>query len=201
MDQLLITLLSWQFLLFCLGLAAIVEVIRRFVEYFEHDLKDLNLWNKLILPVAPVFMGVGFSLVIQAYPYPEGINSQGGRFIFGLVAGLLSTFIYRAIKGVITSFAIAREPAVPPTVITTTAELPATTTTTTTTIPSDDSLITSVRETINREPVIPDNSIMPAVITTTAALPETTMTTTTVIPDDTSQVTSVTETTNTENKN
>ncbi len=32
------------------------------------------------------------------YPYPHNLTSTSGRVSFGLVAGLLSTFVYRAIR-------------------------------------------------------------------------------------------------------
>lgn len=141
MDQLLLTFLTWQFLLFCIGLSAIVEVVRRFVEYFEKDVKDLQLWNKLILPVAPVFLGVGFSALIEAYPYPDGIGvSVGARIMFGLTAGLLSGFIYRSIKAVIKSFIKSKDD------FSSNEFCP------------DDSLVSSVRETIQPAPNTENNS-------------------------------------------
>jgi hypothetical protein len=137
MDQLLMTLLSWQFLLFCLGLAAVTEVIRRFVEYFEKDVKDLKLWHDLILPISPVFLGALFAGFISMYPYPEGITSAGARVIFGLVSGLLSGFIYRALKAFIKAF--IRDKGV---------NLPE--------AGPSDYTIDSVRETIRRDPIVPD---------------------------------------------
>lgn len=104
MDQLLITFLTWQFLLFCLSLAAVIEVLRRFVEYYEKDVKDLKMWNELILPSLPVFMGGFLGAVLKAFPYPEGFATIGPRILFGLVAGLLSTYVYRALKAFIRGF-------------------------------------------------------------------------------------------------
>lgn len=104
MDSIFETLLSWSFLFFCLLLATVVEVTRRFVEYFEKDMKDLKLWNNLILPVAPVFLGGIVAGLIKMYPYPAEIHSTTARIVFGLVAGLMSGFVYRALKAFINNF-------------------------------------------------------------------------------------------------
>lgn len=90
--------LSWQFIVFSLVLAGIVETVRRFVEYFEKDVKDLDLWNKLILPTMPVVLGALLGLLIKAYPYPSDFSSTWGRVFWGFVAGLVSTFLYRLVK-------------------------------------------------------------------------------------------------------
>lgn len=60
-----------------------------------------KLWKDLILPIAPVVGGALAGLVATKYPYPEGIISLSGRVIFGLVAGLLSTLVYRVITGML----------------------------------------------------------------------------------------------------
>lgn len=106
MDTMLAILLSWQFLVFCLGLAAIIFVIRKVVEYFEKDVKDLKLWNELILPIAPIFLGSIIAIFAKMFPFPpemlvSGSASTSGRFMFGLVAGLLSAWVYKVIKGLL----------------------------------------------------------------------------------------------------
>lgn len=102
MDQLL-GFLTWNFLLFCLSLAAITFVARKFVEFYVKSVKELNLWNNLILPVSPIFLGAIIGAFAKMYPYPEGLVSVGGRIIFGLVAGLLSTTVFRVIKTMLKS--------------------------------------------------------------------------------------------------
>lgn len=98
MEDSIMQFLSWQFVLFCLALAAITFVVRRFVEYFEKDVPDLKLWNDLILPILPVFLGGGIASLVTMYPYPEGLHSVVSRGIWGTVAGLLSGLVYRVAK-------------------------------------------------------------------------------------------------------
>lgn len=94
-------LLSWQFWVFCLGLAAITFVIRKAVEFFILDNPKMpgsrtsSLWRNLLLPIAPICNGVIIGFFAKQYPYPEGISSASGRVFFGLVAGLLSSTVYR----------------------------------------------------------------------------------------------------------
>lgn len=109
MDTGLEALLSWQFLLFCLGIAAITFVIRKIFEFAVLDNpkmpgnKASRLWTELLLPVGPVFTGAIIAFFAKQYPYPSGIVSASGRILFGLVAGLLSGLIYRVIRGMLKS--------------------------------------------------------------------------------------------------
>lgn len=107
MDAVFYAIFSWQFLLFCLGLAAVTFVVRKVVEYFILDNPKMpgnrasKLWRELLLPVGPVVNGALVGLLATKYPYPEGIHSVSGRVIFGLVAGLLSGLVYRVIVGML----------------------------------------------------------------------------------------------------
>lgn len=129
------TLFSLQFLIFCLGLAAVIFVVRRFVEYFVKAGSLLKLWHELILPVFPVMLGGFTGLLATMYPYPEGIQSLSGRVLFGLVAGLLSGLVYRVIKSLLKAKITFGDSSDDTTI--------------------DDSLVESVRETINKDPVVP----------------------------------------------
>ncbi len=113
MDPILQVLLSWQFILFGLAVAAVVYVFRLVIEYlaslFKADLTDPKnkLWNDLILPLAPIVFGVLGALVFTTFPYPgftanaAGVVARGDRLIFGLVSGSLSTLMYRVIKALL----------------------------------------------------------------------------------------------------
>lgn len=107
MDAGLEALLSWQFLLFCLGIAAITFVIRKIVEFTILDNPKMpgnrfsKIWRNLLLPIGPVFTGLIVSFFATGYPYPSGIDSVSGRLLFGLVAGFLSGLVYRVITGML----------------------------------------------------------------------------------------------------
>lgn len=105
MDTILQAFLSWQFLFFCIGIAAVVFVIRKVVEYWMANWwplkewaaanKDNKLWRDLILPVMPIILGQLAGFFFKQYPYPEGFSSGSGRFVFGLVAGFSSGFVVK----------------------------------------------------------------------------------------------------------
>ena len=106
MDTVLQTLLSWQFVLFCLALAAMVFVLRKIAEYAMANwaaAKDSKLWKDLLLPILPIVLGPVAAFFAKRYPYPENLQSPSGRMAFGLVAGLLSGLVYRIIKSVLAS--------------------------------------------------------------------------------------------------
>src|SRR5574338_712392 len=102
MDTIFQALFSWQFLLFCLAIAAVLFVIRRLFEYLletrKIDAKNSKLWKDLILPILPVVLGPTAAYLAKAYPYPNGLSSGSARVAFGLVAGLLSGLVYRVLK-------------------------------------------------------------------------------------------------------
>lgn len=105
MDPILQTLLSWQFVIFSMAIASIIFVIRKVAEYlmdnYASAAKESKLWNELILPILPVFLGSFGAYFFKSYPYPNGLTSSGSRIVFGLVAGLLSTLLYRVIKALL----------------------------------------------------------------------------------------------------
>jgi hypothetical protein len=105
MDPILQILLSWQFILFGLAVAGAVYVLRILAEYFiqlaKKDPKNSKLWNEVLLPILPVVLGAMAAVNFRSFPYPDGLVTRGDRIIFGLVAGLLSTLLYRVIKGLL----------------------------------------------------------------------------------------------------
>ena len=103
MDNALTQLLSWNFLLFSLCVVVITYILRTVLEYKADKLKNINLWNKLVLPLMPIFSGVLLAALVKEYPYPESIKSLSGRLMFGSVAGLLSGLLWRLVKALINS--------------------------------------------------------------------------------------------------
>lgn len=105
MDSILQVLMSWQFVLFSLSVVAVTTVFRTIVEYLLSNVKiivkESKLWNDLILPILPVVIGPVGAILVNGYPYPDGILTSDARFVFGLVAGLLSGLMYRVIKAIL----------------------------------------------------------------------------------------------------
>lgn|SRR5574339_591291 len=124
MDTVLQALLSWQFMLFALAIAALTFVVKKVVEYAIDNpniptgtmTKENRLWRELILPIFPVVVGAGAGFLAKMYPFPDGIKSASARIAFGLVAGLLSGLLYRVIKGSLAAkiTAVVTGAAVPP---------------------------------------------------------------------------------------
>lgn len=103
MDNALTQLISWNFLLFSLCIVVLTYISRTILEYKADKLKDINLWNKLILPLMPIFFGILLAAFVKEYPYPESIKSLSGRVMFGSVSGLLSGLLWRLVKALINS--------------------------------------------------------------------------------------------------
>lgn len=105
MDSILSTLLSWQFVVFGLAVVAALFVFRRIVEYtldiyfkVDKQSKLYKFWTELLLPTLPMLLGSGGAVLISTFPYPNDLTTVGSRFVFGLVAGLMSGLLYRIIK-------------------------------------------------------------------------------------------------------
>ena len=93
MDTVLQALFSWQFIIFCLAVAALTTIFRRIIEYLlinnKKFKKSSKLWRDVILPIAPIFIGVLFAIVAFGFPYPV-ILTISGKFAWGLTGGYLS---------------------------------------------------------------------------------------------------------------
>lgn len=97
--------LTWQFAFFCIAIGAVVYVFRLLAEYMMENVwpfskwasvnKEQKLWRGFILPVLPVLVGQLMAFLVTSYPYPEGFNTSGTRWIFGLVAGFSSGLIVK----------------------------------------------------------------------------------------------------------
>lgn len=96
--------ITWPFLIFCLGLAAITFVVRRLLE-FVMDRPSIPLdknsiwWRDRALPLLPIILGGIIAFFAKMYPFPEMIGQSAvGRVFFGLVGGLFSSFAFNYIK-------------------------------------------------------------------------------------------------------
>lgn len=90
--------LTLQFVLFAIGVSAVVFLIRTMVEYFLPKAKVTKLWNSLILIILPITVGGLLGFFLQLYPYPPGFSGIGNHIIYGLGAGSLSSIIWKTLK-------------------------------------------------------------------------------------------------------
>ena len=96
-------LFSWNFLLFSLGIFVMTYVVRSTVEYFFKTFVAGAFWNALCLAVMPPLFGAITGLLAKSYAYPGELNSTFDRVMFGAVAGLLSTWVYKVAKDLLKS--------------------------------------------------------------------------------------------------
>jgi hypothetical protein len=99
MDNGISALLSWQFLMFSIGVFTIVWIIRTIVEYIFPKADGSKFWEKLALPIMPPIVGIIAALIAKHYPYPDSITTVSGRIFFGMVTGILSGLAYQLVKG------------------------------------------------------------------------------------------------------
>lgn len=109
MENALTALMSWQFIMFCLMLQALTFIVRKIVDYkmLTDPNKDYKFWNDLILPILPIILGCVIGFLAKRYPFPEHFSLPSTRIFFGLVAGLLSSMIYKVTWGMLKSKLIA----------------------------------------------------------------------------------------------
>ena len=109
MDTALQALLSYQFILLCLSIAAITYVFKLTTQFFILDRPNMPgsrtsaFWTEVLLPIFPLFIGTMIGWLIKTGLYPEMVIGTAGRIFFGLVAGLLSGLVYRVVWGMIKS--------------------------------------------------------------------------------------------------
>src|ERR1035438_4284480 len=96
MDQVFQIIFSWQLLILALGIAGIIQMLTILLTYLEVKWLDSKFWNMLCLPLLPLLLGAGSGLLNM--PMPFSPMSKPASILFGLVSGLLSSFIYHRVK-------------------------------------------------------------------------------------------------------
>lgn len=101
MENALQAFFSWQFILFALMIYGIVYGIRIVIEYYFKKFSLTHFYNEVFLPLSPMITGLVLALFATGYAYPAGLSSFSGREMFGFVAGLTSTTIYRVLNSIL----------------------------------------------------------------------------------------------------
>ena len=135
-------LFSWQTVVLCLAIYAIVFAFRKILEVIPKiNLASKIWWRDGVLPTIPIAVGALLGWIPQVAnlcPPEIGANTVN-RIIFGCVAGLFSGFLYQKIMSLVTSIKLNAltnsEGATETTVSTTITSPPAVTTETTTVAP------------------------------------------------------------------
>lgn len=100
-DKTFSDLFTWPVLFFCVGLYLITEIFRRVGNrLLAKSEKGLWWWREVVLVVLPALIGALFALGMTRYPYPQGVNSDGVRFFFGLVCGGCNSLVVRVAKSI-----------------------------------------------------------------------------------------------------
>lgn len=97
----LMNFFTWQFMLFSLAVAGVTFILRKVIEYYAKNITKNTAWEDLVLPIFPLVLGCLMGKLMTAYPYPDGLNSVGGRVIFGLVVGMFSGLVYRVLNSLL----------------------------------------------------------------------------------------------------
>ena len=113
MDNILLSIFTWQMVLYSLGITGVVFVIRKIVDFIFHlEITGtekpvwkllFHIWDELLIQILPILVGTLGALLIKQFAYPTGIALIWSRLEFGVVAGLFSGFIYKLAKSFITS--------------------------------------------------------------------------------------------------
>lgn len=105
MDQALAGLLTLPFLVLCIIISLIVKLFRWIVEAMARKVAYIFpdkwepwwmwFWREKILPAAPLGVGGALGYFVEQYPWPEPFDKEiMGRVFLGIVAGLVSAFLY-----------------------------------------------------------------------------------------------------------
>lgn len=90
-------LATYQTLVFCIGVYAILFILRKVLEgvFRKQDLANRYYWREVLLPVLPSLIGMGMGIGMKFFPFPEGFTHWGQRALYGLVCGFASALVYK----------------------------------------------------------------------------------------------------------
>lgn len=104
MQEFLSIFMTWQFVLLCFSICAVVFMARKIVEYFILNNPKMPgdsqsaFWRDFVLVIMPIVLGGSFPFVAKSFTFPDVLHDSYSKFMFGLSAGLFGPILYRIIK-------------------------------------------------------------------------------------------------------
>lgn len=112
MDDILSIIVSWQFVLLCVGIFAVIQFIRIIVEFFIPSAINARWWRSLCLPLFPLILGaiIGFFANKYKFEFPAPLITVPEKFMFCVGAGALSATVVRVIREMLIGRAQGMQP-------------------------------------------------------------------------------------------
>ena len=104
MDSVFTSLLSWQTILFCLGIHFVTYILRTVIEVAVPKVKVpdtllYKLWRELVLPLGPFAVGFALVFVAKKFPWPTPIATiTSAKILYALCCGGASGWLYARIR-------------------------------------------------------------------------------------------------------
>lgn len=106
--------MTWQTVLFCLGIGVLVFVLRTLVEAFWQGAKTNLYWREVALPIGPVATGCLLVVVMHSFPFPLPIqDTLAGKLFYGGLCGMSSAWVFGRFRSFLNAAADSNEPIAP----------------------------------------------------------------------------------------
>jgi hypothetical protein len=93
-------LFAVSFIFFSLCISALTQL---FKAAFDKKLGKYYWYSEQLMPVLPVIIGAVFAACAIHFVFPVGMAALSSRIVYGAVAGLLSSLVYRNVKSYLNS--------------------------------------------------------------------------------------------------
>jgi hypothetical protein len=99
LDTVFHAFVSWQTVLFCLGIAILTYGVRTVVENVWKGAASNAIWNHVFVRLGPIGTGSGLALVSKSFPWPsEIVGSPLAMAFYGAACGVASAYVYAAFR-------------------------------------------------------------------------------------------------------
>jgi hypothetical protein len=99
LDSAFSAFVTWQTLLFCLGIAIFTYAIRTIVESVWKSAKANDIWNEVGVRLGPIGTGLILVFTSKTFPWPSQIlGSKLAMAFYGAACGVASAYVYAAFR-------------------------------------------------------------------------------------------------------